>query len=249
MLGSLKSPSKKEDTPKNDEKKHDYSSGQLGDIEKKVEDEGFEVIIRGLAISPDPERPEKMMSDVVRSFNQYNYIGLNAIKYQAFKDMKRFLESFVQRLFIRQESGIMQYLKGKHPMILNIKELASLFHFPHGRFNKNPRIRRQKYKIVAAPDNVPEEGISIGQNLYGGVKKEIKIEHNDRFRHFYIIGQTGTGKSSLMTTMNIQDMRDGTSFTLIDPHGDLAEKCLQYFPKDRIDDLIYFDGGNIDYPL
>jgi hypothetical protein len=108
-----------------------------------------------------------MMSDVFRSLNQYNYIGLNAIKYQPFTDMKKFLQAFVQRLFIRPEQGIGQYIKGKQPMILNIKELASIFHFPHGRFNKNPRIRWQKYKIVAAPDNIPTEGVFIGTNLYG----------------------------------------------------------------------------------
>ncbi len=169
MMGEFFKPGKKGDetTKKDDDKKHDYSSGQLGDIEKKVEDEGFEVIIRGLAISPEPSRPDKMMNDLFRSLNQYNYIGLNSIKYQPFTDMQSFLESFIQRLFMRPDQGIGQYFKGKHPMILNIKELASIFHFPHGRFNKNPRIKWQKYKIVAAPDNIPEEGISLGQNLYG----------------------------------------------------------------------------------
>jgi hypothetical protein len=59
--------------------------------------------------------------------------------------------------------------------VLNIKELASVFHFPHNRFNKNPRIVRQKFKIVPAPDNISTEGIILGDNLYGGVKKEIKL--------------------------------------------------------------------------
>jgi Helicase HerA, central domain len=251
MMGEFFKPGKKDDEPtkKSDEKKHDYSSGQLWDIEKKVEDEWFEVIIRGLAVSPDPSRPEKLINDLFRSLNQYNYIGLNAIKYQPCSDMTGFLKAFAQRLFIRPDQGIKEYIKGKQPMILNIKELASIFHFPHGRFNKNPRIRWQKYKIVAAPDNIPTEGVFIGTNLYWWVKKSIRIEHNDRFRHFYIIGQTGTGKSSIMTTMMIQDLQAGNSFTLIDPHGDLAEGILKWFPKERIDDLIYFDGGNTDYPL
>lgn len=239
----------KDDDKKDDEKKHDYSQGQLSDIEKKVEDEWFEVIIRGLAVSPHAHRPEKLMNELYRTFNQYNYIWLNALKYKPTQDLIGFLQVYAQRLFARVDQWWSHARTWTKPMVCNIKELSSLFHFPHSRFNKNPRIRRQKYKIIAAPDNVPDNGISIGQNLYGGVRKEIKIEHNDRFRHFYIIGQTGTGKSSIMSTMMIQDLQAGNSFTLIDPHGDLAEGCLRYFPKERIDDLIYFDGGNVDYPL
>jgi hypothetical protein len=93
--------------------------------------------------------------------------------------------------------------------ILSTKELSSLYHFPHWRFNRNPRIKWQKFKIVPAPDNIPREGLFLGTNTYGGIKKDIYVNEVDRFRHFYIIGQTGTGKSTMMETMIIDDLRNG----------------------------------------
>ena len=132
--------------------------------------------------------------------------------------------------------------------ILNIKEVASIYHFPHSRFNKNPRIKWQNFKIVPAPDNIPTDGILLWHNIYSGVKKEIWMKNVDRFRHFYIIWQTGTGKSTMISAQAKQDMLNGNGFAIIDPHGDLCEFVLQHYPKERIDDLIYFDAGNTDYP-
>lgn len=133
--------------------------------------------------------------------------------------------------------------------ILNIKELSSFFHYPHPRYNRSPRILWQKYKMVAAPDNIPREGLYLGDNQYGGTKRKVYVKPMDRFRHFYIIGQTGTGKSTMMENLAIQDMRNGNGFCLIDPHGDLCEHILPYLPKERIDDLVYFDLSNVDYPI
>lgn len=77
----------------------------------------------------------------------------------------------------------------------------------------------------------------------------MRLGFEDRFRHIYIIGQTGTGKSTALRTMINQDMPAGYGFTLIDPHGDLAEGALEYFPKERINDLIYWDAANTDLPF
>lgn len=228
---------------------HGYSSGQMWDIEKKAEDEGFQVVIRGLATSPRPARPKLMMKDLWRSLNQYNYIGLNSFEYLQEKRIEKFAKRFVQRLFSRPYFTFKAGLRRIGSQILNIKELTSIFHFPHNRINKNPRIVRQKFKIVPAPDNLHAEWLNLGYNLYGWVKKEINLGFSDRFRHFYIIGQTGTGKSTILRTMLNQDMANGTGFTLIDPHGDLAEACIEYFPKEHIDKLVYRDAGNDELPF
>lgn len=76
----------------------------------------------------------------------------------------------------------------------------------------------------------------------------VYLSDMDRFRHFYCIGQTGTGKSTTLLAMARQDMDQGRGFTLIDPHGDLCEDLIRYFPKERIDDLIYRDAGNMELP-
>jgi len=227
----------------------DYSSQQISDIEKKAEDEGFSVVLKTMAISPDPKRPEKMINDLKRSLNQYNYIGLNSLVYLPASNVETFAKDFVLRLFNRPYFTFKHMLFRIRAQVLNIKEVSSIFHFPHNRFNKNPRIVWQKFKIVPAPDNLSTDGILLGDNLYGGVKRDVRIGFEDRFRHLYIIGQTGTGKSTILQTMLRQDCQNGAWFTLIDPHGDLAERVVQFFPKERIDDLIYRDAGNMDLPI
>jgi len=242
-----KKPDEKEDT---NDGSSQFSSTQTQDIENKAEDEWFNVVMRVLATSPIQHRPDKMVDDVLRWLYQYNYVWLNSFKYVQSKNIKKFVTAMVKRTFSRPYKQS-HTRRGKwRNNILNIKELASIFHFPHTKFNRNPRIKRQKFKIVPAPDNIPTEWMILGSNLYGGVKRDIYLKHEDRFRHFYILGQTGTGKSTILRTMMNQDMQvGGPWFTLIDPHGDLAEWCLQYFPKDRIDDLIYRDAGNMDLPV
>jgi len=228
---------------------HDLSQQQIGDIEKKWEDEWFNVVIRWFAVSPDKNRPVMMMTDLKRSLNQYNYIGLNSFMYLEDTRLEKFAKRFILRLFSRPYFTFKANVFRVKPRVLNIKELASIFHFPHSRFNRNPRIAWQKFKIVPAPDDLPKEGLLLWDNLYSGVKKQIKLWFDDRFRHFYIIGQTGTGKSTILQSMLRQDCNSWAWFTLIDPHGDLAERVVQFFPKDRIEDLIYWDAGNMDLPF
>lgn len=226
-----------------------FSSTQINDIEKKAEDEWFDVVMRVLSTSPTPTRPKIIVNDLLRWLYQYNYVWLNAFKFVQASPVGTFLKEIVLRTFaVPYQLRHTRKWKRTHN-VLNIKEISSVFHFPHIRFNKNPRIKRQKFKIVPAPDNMPTQGILLGNNLYGWVKKEIYLSDDDRFRHFYIIGQTGTGKSTIMQTKIKQDMARGNWFTLIDPHGDLANSVLKYFPKERIDDLIYRDAGNMELPF
>ena len=236
---------------KDEKKKSDFSQNQIWDIDKKLDDELFSIKIRALVTSPDKTRPEKIVEDLARWFNQYNYLWLNAFKFKKTKDIQTFAKEFIQRIF-RADNWLLANLKQrKKEMILNMKELSSILHFPNSKFNRNPRISRQKYKIVPAPDNLPDEGILLGYNTYGWIKKEVRIrtDNDDRFRHVYILWQTGSGKSTVMRTSILEDLRLWNGFCLIDPHGDLVDNAMKRFPKEKIDDLIYFDLGNTDYPI
>jgi hypothetical protein len=234
---------------KKEEKNHEFSSQQQSDLDKKAEDELFEVKIRMLATSPQLDRPEKITEDLARSLYQYNYIGLNSFSFKKAKNLTHFVKAYVLRSFFSSMSVWDTFFHHDDSQILNIKELSSLIHFPNSKFNRNPRLRRQNFKIVPAPDNIPTEWILLWYNTYGWVKKEIRVSPVDRFRHFYIIWQTGTGKSTALLTMAQQDVPLGNGFCLIDPHGDLCEHILKYIPKERIEDLIYFDFANTDYPI
>jgi len=235
----------------NDEKKNDFSQQQTGDLDKKLDDEIFSIKIRALVTSPQADRPKRILDDLARSFSQYSYIGLNALKFRKAKNMQQFAKEFVQRVFWSHEPLLARLRHWKKQTILNIKELSSIIHIPNAKFNRNPRIQWQRFKIIPAPDNLPTEGILLWYNTYGGIKKAVRIrtDNDDRFRHVYILGQTGSGKSTLMRTSVLEDLRMGNGFCLIDPHGDLVDHAMEYFPKEKIDDLIYFDLANTEYPL
>lgn len=240
--------------PKDEEKKEhkvNLTSQQQSDIDKKIEDELFETVIRVVAVSPTQTQADILIQDIARSMAQYTYTGINS--FELLKPTREkfpwFLKKHAARYFGHQFSGRYRYLHLWYKQILNIKELSSIYHFPHGLFNKNPRITRQKYKIVPAPDNVPTDWVLLGYNVYGWVKKEIRLQDMDRFRHFYCIGQTGTGKTTMLLVQAKEDMLRGRWFCFIDPHGDFCEDMLWYFPKERIDDLVYFNAADFDYPI
>ncbi len=250
IIQKLRDSGKKETSEKEQkEKKHSFSQQQLSDFDKKMDDELFRVKIRTIATSPDRQRPRKIIDDISRLFNQYNYIGLNTLKFNKAQDLQTFARHYSLRILYPDTSLLTNILKFNPSTVLNIKELSSIIHFPHGRFNQNPRIAWQKFKVIPAPDDLPSEGIVVGYNNYWGVKREIRITDKDRFRHIYILGQTGTGKSTIMLTQAIDDMDNGRGFTFIDPHGEAVEFLLRHFPKERIDDLIYFDLWNTAYPI
>ena len=249
MIDFFAKDQKKTDEEKDKATKHDFSQQQLSDFDKKTDDELFKVKIKVLATSPDKSRPKKIIDDVVRMCSQYNYLWLNTLKFVKAPDIKLFAKMFVERIFYTQESFLYKIWRDPKKNILNIKELSSLIHFPHGRFNQNPRLARQKFKIVPAPDDLPRDWIVVWHNNYWGIEREIRITDKDRFRHIYILGQTGTWKSTLMYTQAVDDMDNWRWLCFIDPHGEACEYLLKWFPKERINDLIYFDLWNTAYPI
>ena len=236
---------KKEDLQKDSK----LSQSQQSDIDKKMDDEMYAVKIRAFATSPDPKRPDLLIDDLAKTFHQYNYVGMNKFVFRKTPFIKTFAKEFVERLFFTDDTFRNNYRNFNKKTILSIKELSSIIHFPHSKFNKNPRISRQKYKIVPAPDTLPDEWMLIWHNVYGWIKKEIRLKFMDRFRHLYIIWQTWSWKSSFMYTMARDDIKENHGFCFLDPHGDACEYILKYYPKEKIDDLIYFDLANTEYPI
>ncbi|MFH1694355.1 MAG: DUF87 domain-containing protein, partial [Patescibacteria group bacterium] len=80
-------------------------------------------------------------------------------------------------------------------------------------------------------------------------RRTFGIKREDRRKHIYIVGKTGTGKSTLMENMLIDDIREGKGVGLIDPHGDFAQKVLDFVPEERIGDVIYFNPSDVEYPI
>jgi len=208
-------------------------------IEDKTRHPGYEVLIRIVASSNISQRAEAIKNNIVATFSLFDAPGKNGFKYSAAKDIESFVTAYILRFFPPEQ----------HNNILNSVELASMFHFPDQRNIPTSQLERQASKQVDGPRNISDEGLLLGYNVFRGSKKRINLNTNDRRRHLYIVGQTGTGKSTFMENLALQDMLNGEGFAFIDPHGDTAEKLLAMVPKERTEDVIYFSPADMEFPL
>jgi len=214
-------------------------------MEEKNSKIGFEVVIRVVASCKTKRRATEAAVALKNSFAQYSYSNNNNFHTSYWHNNKTLVKNFIFRNFRR---GFTQYILMKKNIMCS-EELSSLFHIPNIRFNTTANIAWQNYKIAAAPANLPTEGLLIGHNISRGDKVEVRIKNEDRFRHFYVIGQTGTGKSSVLQVMIRQDLKDGKGIAVIDPHGSLVEDILPFIPRERADDVIYFNPSDMERPL
>lgn len=210
-------------------------------VDEKDDKTWYQVIIRVITTGNSKEDTETELTNIVSSFSQFSYPELNKFTYTLHHSDKALIKNYIYRYFKKPF-----WLK---KMILNTEELASIFHFPHIKYNETPEIKWQNFKVVKAPTDVPKEWLLLWENYHRGVKKEIRIKTEDRFRHFYIIGQTGTGKSSTMQALARQDFTNGNGLAIMDPHGDLVKDLLPFVPRERADDVIVFDPSDEQRPI
>lgn len=211
-------------------------------MEEKAEKHGFETVIRLMASSRDPRMAETNMTNIVSAFSQYGTPSLNGFSPYSYYRKQRLIRDFIFRTFRRT-------WRPQKKILLSTEELASFYHFPHIKYNDIPAVKWQNYKIVKAPQNIPKEGLLLGHNNYRGVSQPVCMKRDDRFRHFYVIGQTGTGKSSIFQTMIRQDFANGDGLCVVDPHGSLIEDLLPFIPKHRIDDVVIFNPADLERPM
>ena len=208
-------------------------------IEQKTTQAGYEVMIRLMASSNVSHRSQTILNNLVATFALYDAPGKNGFKFVPARDIESFVTAYILRFFP----------PGNSKNILNITELATLFHFPNQQNIPTSQLERQASKQVDGPRNAPEEGLLLGYNVFRGAKKAIRLTENDRRRHLYTVGQTGTGKSVFLKNLAVQDMLAGKGFAFIDPHGDAVEDLLAMVPRERTEDVIYFSPSDMDYPL
>lgn len=208
-------------------------------ISEKISQPIFDVNLRILASAPNQSRAEQILLELQAAFSQFDTVILNQTKFKKFSGhfLKTLFYKFSFRIF--DEKGIMTLSSG---------ELAAIFHFPSPQL-LTPHIKWLKAKQAPSPDNLPEEGLALGKNIFRDEERVVRILDDDRRRHFYVIGQTGTGKSVLLQEMIKQDIEQGKGVCLIDPHGDLADRVLSLVPASRAEDVIYFNPGDIERPL
>jgi len=214
-------------------------------IEEKNSQPGFETIIRLISSSNTKREAKSHLTNMKSAFSQYTSTNGNGFTFTKWHSNKRLVRDFIFRAFRRSHN----YKIRQKKTILSCNELASLYHIPNNKYNRSTNIAWQRFKLAPAPANIPTEGILIGHNYYRGETKEIRIKNEDRFRHFYVIGQTGTGKSSVMQVMIRQDLQNGKGLCVVDPHGQLIEDIMPFIPRERADDVIYFNPADLERPI
>lgn len=208
-------------------------------IEGKAFKMGFETNIRIISSAQTNERAEEILSHLENSFVQFTAPNLNGFKSKKLsgRSLKKTIFNFSFRIFDSEQA-----------IILNTEELASIYNFPILPLD-TPKIRYLKSKQATPPANLPKEGLILGKNVYRGEETMARILDDDRRRHLYTIGQTGTGKSVFLQEMIRQDIEAGKGVGVIDPHGDLIEKILALVPKERINDVILCDPADLERPF
>ncbi len=210
----------------------------LEHIRRKLESPTISTNIRIVTSSHDQKEAEHILSEIESSFNQFEIPGVNKFVFKRIKSGANFYRNFSFRLF--SESEIMP---------LNLKELTSILHFHTANLTDASQLKQVKTGSSPAPMNLPQEGTLLGVNSYHNIDTQVFLTDEDRLRHIYTIGQTGTGKTTLLKNMIIQDIEKGNGVCMIDPHGSDILDVLAHIPANRLDDVVYFDPSHTDRPM
>jgi hypothetical protein len=211
---------------------------EMESIGNKIEKPGFRVSIRVVVSSPSDYSAESHLNNIIGAFAQFTSA------YNNFKKGRIFLKHLFMIDFIYRYMPLFN----RNSFVLNAEELATIFHLPNKTVETH-HIRWLNAKNAPAPHNIPTSGLRLGMSMYRGDKREVYISEDDRRRHMYIVGKTGTGKSEFLKEMLLQDIENGKGVCAIDPHGEFVEDILQLMPPERADDVIYFNPSDLERPM
>ncbi len=212
-------------------------------IDDKCSHPGFETTIRFVVSAKTDELAKMHVTNIKAAFSQFNS-DLNGLKSVRVLFKGGFMINFIYKFF-----PVFELPFSKSVSIFSSDELATMYHFPN-KTVETPHINWLKAKTGPVPAEVPQTGGTfIGYGYYRGIKRPVTIGFEDRRRHSYIIGKTGTGKSELLKEMIKQDINAGYGVCVIDPHGDLVDDVIKYIPPSRAEDVIYFDPSDTERPM
>ncbi len=223
-----------------DEKPKDVDSNLIENVNKKITSEVVSTNLRLVASSATKARADAILSEIKSAFNQYQNTKGNRLEFVNVSE--KYKKTFFKKFSFRE-------FNPANDMPLSIDELSSLAYFVSEQKDLSPQLKTSGFKTSSAPVNIASDGILLGKNVHRGADTEIHFSDNDRMRHFYAIGQTGTGKTTLLKNMIIQDIKNGDGACFIDPHGSDVQDILANIPPERMDDVIYFDPADMKRPM
>lgn len=223
----------------------DRNKTRIAEAEKKATKLGYKVKLRLVYMGESPVNARLRMQAIVGTFKQFNSTNLNGFKMSNASFKKEDLAGYRSRSF------------GSGGFILNIEELASVFHLPHTNV-ETPNVVWASNKTAEPPAKLPiitgnsanDENISaFGMTNFRGINHQFGMYRSDRSRHVYIIGQTGAGKSGTLELFALSDIFHGHGYAIIDPHGDFAINNMRFIPGSRLQDVVYFNPADTAFPL
>ena len=216
----------------------------LKKVGEKAGQVGFDTSLRIVGLADTEERATMITDNLNVAFSIYHNAYLNWFQSRRIVPFNFISNPLMKYLFEHRIPGTFH-----RQSLFAQDELASIIHFPDSRYNPVPVIKWLQYKVLPPPIELPPDGVIIGRNTFRGQSKDVRILRDDRTRHQYIIGKSGTGKSVLLNYQARQDIANGDGMCLVDPHGDLAEDTLRTVPKERAKDIVYFDPADTERPM
>ncbi len=232
----ISSEKKREADPEKATYRHDPK--EMEAVGNKVEKPGFRVAIRVVVSAQTDHAAESHLNNIVGAFSQFTSAHNN------FRRVNLFLKHLFMIDFIYRYMPLIKW----RISVLNTEEMATIFHLPNKTVETH-HIQWLHAKNAPAPDKIPTSGMYLGTSRYRGEERQVFMDLNDRRRHMYIIGKTGTGKSEFLKEMILQDIEAGHGVCAIDPHGEFVEDILQLMPPERAEDVIYFNPSDLTRPM
>ena len=216
--------------------KYSTDPKEIEGIENKIGKPGFSAVVRVVVSSSTIESADAHLNNIVNAFTQFE--SFNTFTKNKIRLKKTFMNDFIYRYMPKMGNTA----------VMTSEELATIFHLPNKSVT-TPHIYWISSKRAPAAAQIPTTGLYLGKSMYRGLTRDVFIETDDRRRHMYIIGKTGTGKTEFLKQMILQDIGNGEGVGVIDPHGDLIEDVLQLIPSERAEDVVLFDPSDTQRPM
>ena len=211
-------------------------------MHQKVTRPLFQVNLRILVKSPEAAAHISALKSALDGYSVPPYQSLKA-KYSL---------PFIDTLRERAANRRLPSFRRRAAIILASTELASLYHFPSSQVSKTDNLITSLSRTLPAPVSLKQNkhlDVIIGSNIHHNTETPIGLTEQERERHEYIIGGTGSGKTTMLQYEIVQDMQNDKGVAVVDPHGDMAETLLNHVPKERIKDVVYFNPDDLAYPI
>ncbi len=217
------------------------NKAHIEQVEKKIASPIVGATIRLVASGSDAHKAEQVLGELEAAFNQFANTQGNRLVFKRIEPKS----SRGERLF--EDFSFRMPDEGALP--LSLRELTTMYHFPPSGIASSPHLKQARFTHAPAPLTLPAQGALLGINTNRNQQTLVRLSPEDRLRHLYVIGQTGTGKTGLLKSLIIEDIKNGEGCCFIDPHGNDILDIIAAIPPERYKDLIYFDPADLSRPF